>query len=64
MVKTQEYILGKWNSTLTEKFFKNAQKNFANLKFIKFENTKVPALEVEMVDGTLCDLNGKLITLK
>ncbi|XP_063703526.1 endoplasmic reticulum lectin 1 isoform X2 [Culicoides brevitarsis] len=60
-IKAQDYMLGKWNQTLTEKLldeYKNIEKEHEKVQFTKVEGVKLPTLSVNMVDGTLCDLNG------
>lgn len=60
-IKAQDYMLGKWNQSLTEKLldeYKNIEKEHEKVQFTKVEGGKLPTLSVNMVDGTLCDLNG------
>lgn len=66
MVKSQDYILGKWNSSLTDKFLKKSKESKekteeSTIEYIKVESNRLPAVPVEMVDGTVCDLNGKIL---
>lgn len=61
LIKSQDYILGKWNQTLTDKLldeYQNIEKEHEKVQYIKVEGVKLPTLSVTMVDGTLCDLNG------
>lgn len=68
LIKSQEFLLGTWNQTLTDKMlavYKEKEKvKEAKLQYIKVEGNKLPAVEVEMVDGTVCDLNGTPRTAK
>ncbi|XP_037957217.1 endoplasmic reticulum lectin 1 [Teleopsis dalmanni] len=57
--KFQEYYLGKWSEEKTEKLVKQWDENQkAGIKFktTKIDNTRYPYLELEMNDGTLCDI--------
>uniref|UniRef100_A0A336LQN8 Endoplasmic reticulum lectin 1 n=1 Tax=Culicoides sonorensis TaxID=179676 RepID=A0A336LQN8_CULSO len=61
LIKSQDFILGKWNQSLTEKLlyeYKNIEKEHEKVQYTKVEGVKLPTLVVTMVDGTLCDLNG------
>jgi len=69
MIKSQEYTLGTWNETLTDKMLKDYKEkekvnDQTHIRHIKVEGAKLPAIEVEMVDGTFCDLNGEPRTAK
>lgn len=61
-IKTQEYYLGKWNkerkSEVAEKFAE-AKKNGEKFKTTRIDGVNLPYLEIEMMDGTFCDLNGE-----
>lgn len=60
-IKAQDFMLGKWNQSLTEKLleeYKNIEKEHEKVQYTKVEGVKLPTLSVNMVDGTLCDLNG------
>lgn len=58
--KMQEYYLGKWNKDMTEhlRIGLEANKN-EKLKYKKIDGLNLPYFEVEMVDGTVCDLNNE-----
>ncbi|XP_059478283.1 endoplasmic reticulum lectin 1 isoform X2 [Neocloeon triangulifer] len=62
--KLQEYYLGKWDSKYLEKLSKSdfqaleeAQKLSIQVK--KIDGMSLPYLQINMSDGTLCDLNKK-----
>ncbi|XP_065345268.1 endoplasmic reticulum lectin 1 isoform X1 [Cloeon dipterum] len=62
--KIQEYYLGKWDSKILEKMTKaefqaleEAQKSTIQVK--KIDGMSLPYLQINMSDGTLCDLNKK-----
>lgn len=58
--KVQEYYLGKWDKSKTEKLrerLAQAEKHNEKLKYKKIEGLMLPYVELEMSDGTLCDLN-------
>lgn len=60
--KVQEYFLGKWDETKTEALEQKIKEDFQNgkkFKYTKIDNVKYPYLEMEMSDGTLCDLNNE-----
>lgn len=58
--KLQEYYLGKWNKQMTEELRKKLEANKdEKLKYKKIDGLNLPYFEVEMVDGTLCDLNSE-----
>lgn len=66
-VKLQEYYLGRWSDEKQEKLSqKLAQDRKANIKFktTKIDNVQYPYLELEMSNGTLCDLNNEPRTTK
>lgn len=57
--KVQEYYLGKWNKINTEKLrekLAEAERNDEKLKYKKIDGLRLPYLELEMTDGTQCDL--------
>lgn len=59
-VVPQEYYLGKWNKDLTADLRKKLEVNKnEKLKYKKIDGLNLPYFEVEMVDGTLCDLNNE-----
>ncbi|XP_067624172.1 endoplasmic reticulum lectin 1 isoform X2 [Eurosta solidaginis] len=58
-VKLQEYYLGKWSEEKSEKLAKEWESDRkAGLKYktTKIENTNYPYFELEMTDGTMCDI--------
>lgn len=58
--RIQEYFLGQWNSKLTESLKqKSSEIKREKLKYKKIEGLQLPYLEVEMVNGTNCDLNNE-----
>lgn len=58
--KLQEYYLGKWTKPMTEDLRKHLEANKdEKLKYKKIDGIMLPYFEVEMVDGTLCDLNNE-----
>ncbi|XP_070496411.1 endoplasmic reticulum lectin 1 isoform X2 [Chironomus tepperi] len=58
--KLQEYYLGKWNKQMTEELRKKLEANKdEKLKYKKIDGLNLPYFEVEMIDGTLCDLNNE-----
>lgn len=61
-IKLHEYILGKWDKTKTVELRDNlseAEKNGEKLKTIKIEGVNLPYFEMEMTDGTFCDLSDE-----
>lgn len=67
VVKLQEYYLGRWSDEKQEKLAqKLAQDRKDNVQFktTKIDNVHYPYLELEMSNGTLCDLNNEPRTTK
>lgn len=66
-MKTQEYYLGKWSKQQMEdlkiKMEKSEHEN-EKLKYKKIDGINLPYVELEMTDGTLCDLNNEPRTTK
>lgn len=62
-MKLQEYSLGAWTTDKTEQMQANLAANLDadehKLKFKKIDTATLPYLEIEMTDGTYCDLNGE-----
>lgn len=62
-LKVQEYMLGRWNKKRTEELRDRLAAAAARnepVKYKKIESLSLPYVEVEMTDGTPCDLiNGK-----
>ncbi|XP_041988243.1 endoplasmic reticulum lectin 1 isoform X2 [Aricia agestis] len=58
-VKTQEYFLGHYNANKDKKETKDDQEKKAVIKTTQVEGMTLPCLEIDMDDGTVCDLNGK-----
>lgn len=61
-IKVQEYFLGKWTKEKTEKLSKSlsdAEERGEKYKTIRIDGVNLPYLEIEMSDGTYCDLNGE-----
>lgn len=59
-IKIQEYFLGKWNKDKTVKFeqaLNDAEKKGDKFRTIRIDGVNLPYLEVEMTDGTFCELN-------
>ncbi|XP_055856186.1 endoplasmic reticulum lectin 1 [Episyrphus balteatus] len=66
-VKLQEYFLGRWSDEKQDKLtLKLAQdrKDGIQFKTTKIDNVNYPYLELEMSNGTLCDLNNEPRTTK
>lgn len=59
--KLQEYYLGKWNKDKTQELRKKLEENKDEklLRYKKIEGINLAYFEVEMSDGTICDLNGE-----
>lgn len=56
--KLQEYYLGRWTKKMTEDLKKQMEENKdEKLKYKKIDGLNLPYFEVEMIDGTICDLN-------
>lgn len=61
-IKVQEYFLGKWTKDKTEELAQKlgeAEKRGEKFKTIRIDGVNLPYLEIEMTDGTFCDLNGE-----
>lgn len=61
VITMQEYFLGKWDKQKTADLREKlsaAEKNGEKLKTIRLDGTNVPYLELEMTDGTFCELSG------
>lgn len=61
-IKVQEYYLGKWNKDKTEELSQKlaeAEKRGEKWQTIRIDGVNLPYLEIEMSDGTYCDLNGE-----
>ncbi|XP_014259724.1 endoplasmic reticulum lectin 1 [Cimex lectularius] len=68
-VKIQEYYLGKWDMSMTDKLSLEFTKEFVykekveGKKFIppmkKLDGITLPYLQFNFTEGTICDLNGK-----
>lgn len=74
-LKIQEYYLGKWNKQKTDEYLEKEEKQKEavaaasmdghkntklSLQYKKVLTSTLPYFEVEMTDGTLCDLNNDL----
>lgn len=58
--KLQEYYLGKWNKQMTNALRTKLEANKEEkLRYIKIDGINLAYFEVEMIDGTLCDLNNE-----
>lgn len=63
--KLQEYYLGKWTKDMTAELRKTIEANRnEKLRYKKIDGLNLPYFEVEMIDGTLCDLNNEPRTTK
>ncbi|XP_055684497.1 endoplasmic reticulum lectin 1 isoform X1 [Lutzomyia longipalpis] len=61
-VKTQEYHLGRWdwkNEALREKIMQAEQEKGDTLQYKKIDSLNLPYFELEMTDGTICDINNE-----
>uniref|UniRef100_A0A8D8X3U9 Endoplasmic reticulum lectin 1 n=1 Tax=Cacopsylla melanoneura TaxID=428564 RepID=A0A8D8X3U9_9HEMI len=59
-VRLQEYYLGKWDrSNVAVVLSKLEESPEGVMGYKKIEGTKLPYMEINMTDGTLCDLNGE-----
>ncbi|XP_068085318.1 endoplasmic reticulum lectin 1 isoform X2 [Anabrus simplex] len=60
-VKQQEYFLGKWDNTQRQKLREELEnsKNLNNIPMKKIDGVNMPYLQINMTDGTVCDLNQK-----
>lgn len=59
--KLQEYILGRWDKLKTEKLrerLADAEKRNEKLKYKKIDGLSLPYVELELTDGTVCELNN------
>lgn len=62
--KVQEYHLGKWDKEKTAEIINQSKELDASrkpekFKTIRMDGVNLPYLEVEMTDGTFCELNGE-----
>ena len=67
ITKLQEYYLGKWTSKKTELLREQlaaSEKNGEKLRYKKIDGLNLPYFEVEMSDGTMCDLSNQPRTTK
>ncbi|XP_055375557.1 endoplasmic reticulum lectin 1 isoform X2 [Condylostylus longicornis] len=61
-LKSQEYFLGKWDDVKNDELKQKIQIDIESgkkFKTTKIDNINYPYLEVEMTDGTVCDLNNE-----
>uniref|UniRef100_A0A1L8DW80 Endoplasmic reticulum lectin 1 n=1 Tax=Nyssomyia neivai TaxID=330878 RepID=A0A1L8DW80_9DIPT len=61
-VKMQEYDLGRWdwkNEALREKILQAEEENEDKLQYKKIDSLNLPYFELEMTDGTICDINNE-----
>lgn len=58
-VKLQEYFLGRWDKTQESVITAKLKETTDVMGFKKIDGLKLPYLEVNMTDGTICDLNGE-----
>ncbi|XP_049763771.1 endoplasmic reticulum lectin 1 isoform X1 [Schistocerca cancellata] len=61
-VKHQEFYLGRWNMAQYHKLFDELEKQAKEKQPIptkRIEGVNMPYLEINMTDGTICDLNQK-----
>lgn len=66
-IKVQEYYLGKWakdKADIVAQEFSEAEKKGSKFRTIRIDGVNMPYLEVEMTDGTFCDLNDEYRTTK
>lgn len=66
-IKLHEYILGKWDKPKTAELresLSEAEKRGEKLKTIKIEGVNLPYFELDMTDGTFCELSGEHRTTK
>lgn len=62
ITKKQEYYLGKWDEQKSNDFRENMrldEKAGDKLKYKKIDGVNLPYFEIEMTDGTYCDLNNE-----
>jgi len=58
--KLQEYYLGKWTRKMTDELKAKLEANKdEKLKYKKIDGLNLPYFEIEMIDGTVCDLNSE-----
>lgn len=60
--KIQEYYLGKWKEEKSKELdqtLAETEKRGEKYKTIRIDGVNLPYIEVEMTDGTYCDLNGE-----
>lgn len=62
--KLQEYILGRWDKSMTAKLSADYDREIAEGKPLvpplkKLDGISLPYVQLNFTDGTLCDLNGK-----
>lgn len=61
VITMQEYFLGKWDKQKTAELRETlsaAEKNGDKLKTIRLDGNSLPFLELDMTDGTFCELSG------
>ncbi|KAK7864622.1 hypothetical protein R5R35_012401 [Gryllus longicercus] len=61
-VKQQEYYLGKWDSVQQLKLYEELEKmksSSENVPMKKIDGMNMPYLQINMTDGTICDVNKK-----
>uniref|UniRef100_U5EP20 Endoplasmic reticulum lectin 1 n=1 Tax=Corethrella appendiculata TaxID=1370023 RepID=U5EP20_9DIPT len=61
-MKIQEFYLGKWDKQATNELklrLEKSENENERLKYKKIDGLNLPYLELEMKDGTLCDLNNE-----
>ncbi|CAH0390448.1 unnamed protein product [Bemisia tabaci] len=60
-IKLQEYFLGRWTKVQMEKLRMelDSKKDIPPSRFKKIEGINLPYLEMNMTDGTMCDLTGR-----
>lgn len=64
-IKLHEYILGKWDKTkMAELSEKLSDAEGEKLRTIKIEGVNLPYFEMEMTDGTFCELSQEHRTTK
>lgn len=66
-IKVHEYILGKWDKQKTNDLkekIADGDKESEKLKTVRIEGVNMPYFEIEMSDGTFCDLSGESRTTR
>lgn len=66
-IRMHEYFLGKWTKEKTNELqekLSDDEKNGEKVRTTKIEGVNLPYLEMEMTDGTFCELNGEHRTTK